>query len=382
MKKIVLITPMLQPYRITFYEKLSAIDQEFQWKIFHGVARSEVGRPSYKGETNFEQMGFDEHKTRIGPFTLVNNRGLYAATKKINPDLIILQGITGDISNRRVISWAKRKGIKIIVWTCGWEPGLAKGMLLSFKNFLVGTFFKKADLHLTYSTAANSYVESMGVSPEKVITSYNGIEIDHLLKEENNIITKAQDIREKYELDGHITFLYVGGLIPEKRVDLLLQAFHNLRQNHKNIKLLIIGDGPSRSQVQEHMEQYNDQHIYYLGRIIDGVDPYFAASDCFVLPGVGGLALNQAMFWRKTCIVSEADGTEDDLVIEKVTGFRFEKDSLESLMAAMERRILTSHEDMQSMSEKSREIIETKSNVNSMVQVFISSVRELLSKSK
>ncbi len=378
MKKIALITPMLQPYRISFYEKLSKMSEGYQWRIFHGVPQAEDGRPSYKEETSFDEEGFAELKYFLGPFKIVNNKGLYSAIKRFNPDLLILQGITGDISNRRAISWANRKDKKIIVWTCGWEPGLAKGFLLSFKNRLVSAFFKKGDLHLTYSTTANKYVESMGVSPQNVITAYNGIELDHLHAAEDKVLTQSKKIIKELDLSQHTSFLYVGGLIQEKRVDLLLDAFKSLREKNYKIKLIIVGDGPLRDQVQQMINELGDPNVIYLGRIIDGVDPYFAAADCFVLPGIGGLALNQAMFWRKTCIVSEADGTENDLVIESETGFRFEKDNLQSLSNAMERRIKSSPSEIEKMSAKSREIIETKSNVNSMVQIFSESVVNLL----
>ncbi len=380
MKKIAIIIPMLQPYRITFYEKLAFFDPEYQWRVFHGVSYNEDGRPNYKGETTFQNRGFREYQWYLGPFRILYNKGLYSEIRKYNPDLVILQGIAGDISNRRVVSWASRKRKKIILWTCGWEPGLAKGKLLTIKNHLVSSFFKKADLHLTYSTKANGYAESMGVDPERIRTSYNGIEIDDLVNRETEVIERSKDVIEEYQLKNFITFLYVGGLIPEKRVDLLLNAFSVLRKKYDNIKLLIIGDGPLRNQIIQMVSEIDDHHINYLGRIIDGVDQYFAASDCLVLPGIGGLALNQGMFWRKTCIVSEADGTEDDLVIENETGYRFEKNSLESLKDAMERRIKTSQEDIARMSNKARDIIDKKSNVNNMVNVFMSGVKDLLQK--
>jgi len=378
MKRIALITPMLQPYRISFYEKLSKADPSLQWQIYHGVARAEDGRPGFRGSTPFEESGFDEKKYRIGPFTIVHNKGLFTAVRAFDPDLVILQGITGDISNRRTINWARRANKKVIVWTCGWEPGLSKGILRKLKNGLVSTFFRKGDVHLTYSTTANKYVESMGVAPERIATCYNGIEIDHLLEREAEVREASVRIREQFDLDGNTTFLYVGGLIPEKRMDLLLEAFSTLRESHNEIKLLIIGDGPEKESLQRRLEALNDDHIRYLGRIIDGVDPYFAASDCLVLPGVGGLALNQAMFWGKPCIVSEADGTENDLVIDGETGYRFIKGDLESLRDAMERKISADEAANRTMSEKAREIILTKSNVNSMVEVFMRTVRELL----
>ena len=378
MKKIAIITPMLQPYRITFYEKLARNDADYQWKVFHGISEVESGRPSYKGEIPFPNIGLREYKFSIGPFTVVYNKRMFSEIRNYNPDLIILQGIAGDISNRRVASWGRRKHKKIIFWTCGWEPGAAKGKMLAFKNHFVSTFFRKADLHLTYSTKANRYVESMGIEPGKILTCYNGIETDDLLSRESEEIAKSKDVIKKYGLSNFVTFLYVGGLLPEKRVELLLHAFHDLRKKYSNIKLLIIGDGPLKNNILQRISEINDRNIYYLGRIINGVDKYFVASDCLVLPGTGGLALNQAMFWKTTCIVSEADGTEDDLVIDKVTGYRFKKNSLESLTKAMEMRINTSEKDIHRMSDNARYIIDNKSNVNNMVNIFMLAINQLL----
>jgi len=121
-----------------------------------------------------------------------------------------------------------------------------------------------------------------------------------------------------------------------------------------------------------------DLDILYLGRITNGVDSYFLAADCLVLPGAGGLALNQAMYWGKPCIVGKADGTEEDLVIENVSGYRFEEDNLESLISAMERRINENPEKLKQLSFNAHQIIVNKSNVNNMVKVFSKTIDNLI----
>jgi glycosyltransferase involved in cell wall biosynthesis len=189
---------------------------------------------------------------------------------------------------------------------------------------------------------------------------------------------KSYEIIKKCDLETYITFLYVGGLIPEKRIDLLLDAFHELRAKYSKIKLIIIGDGPQKEMIEEKLKIYCDSNIFYFGRIIEGVDSFFVASDCLVLPGAGGLALNQAMFWGKSCIVSKADGTEDDLVIEGVTGYRFKENDLKSLVSAMDRRINEQKDKVDVISENSRQLIQNKSNVNNMVNIFISTIDNLL----
>ena len=84
----------------------------------------------------------------------------------------------------------------------------------------------------------------MGVPSKNIQTCYNGIEIDNLLETERKVIENSAILRKEFNLPGNVTFLYVGGLIPEKRIDLLIDGFIGLRNKHPNIKLLIIGDGP------------------------------------------------------------------------------------------------------------------------------------------
>lgn len=378
-KLIILITPMLQPYRITFYKKLSiALEEKFDLIIYHGTKEYEDGRPAYNGIIPFKEKGFRIKTYKVHPFKIVLNVGMYKTLKNQNPDLIIVQGIAGDMSLRLITRWAKRHNKRLIFWTCGWEPGIAKGIFLSLKNKYVASFFKRADSHLTYSSKASLYVEKMGVDKSIVETCYNGIETDNLIIASQTILERAKEIRKKYHLENGLTFIYVGGLIAEKRVELLLDAFIHLYEEYKNIKLIIIGDGPLRMIIEEKIKLQENPNIFYLGRIINDVDQFIAASDCLVLPGIGGLALNQAMFWGKTCIVSKADGTEDDLVIEGVTGYRFKENDIISLIYAMERRINEKKYNIDLMSEKSKELILNKSNVNNMTNIFKKTIERLL----
>lgn len=373
-KKIALITPMLQPYRLSFYDKLNNFSPDTQWIIFHGVKRTEDGRPAYSGETAFNNIGLIEIKYEIGPFTLLVHKGLYREIVKFNPDLIIIQSITGNLSYRRIVNWAKRNGKIIINWACAWEPGNAKGLLLKFKNIFVRAFYKKGNACLAYSTKAKRYIIDRGIDASSIEVCYNGIEIDNMLLHENEILVKSAQISKQLSLDNFTVFLYVGGLLPLKRVDLLIDAFEIIRSQNVSAKLLIIGDGPMKAAIVEKINMLKDENITYLGRIIDDVDPYFAASSCLVLPGVGGLAINQGMFWRKICITSEADGTEEDLVIEAETGFRFLKDNITSLVEAMLKVVNLSESERELMGNKARNIIETQSNVNNMVNIFTKAI--------
>ena len=63
------------------------------------------------------------------------------------------------------------------------------------------------------------------------------------------------------------------------------------------------------------VEDQRIEGVYFAGAVCDGVEAWFAAGDVFVLPGLGGLALNQAMALGLPVVSSDADGTGADLVV-------------------------------------------------------------------
>ena len=62
--------------------------------------------------------------------------------------------------------------------------------------------------------------------------------------------------------------------------------------------------------------------MIFAGQIVDGVGPYFDGADLLVLPGTGGLALNEAMAHGLPLVSGYGDGSADDLVQDGVNGFR------------------------------------------------------------
>jgi glycosyltransferase involved in cell wall biosynthesis len=83
------------------------------------------------------------------------------------------------------------------------------------------------------------------------------------------------------------------------------------------------------------------------------------------------------MYWRTPCIASEADGTEDDLVIEGRTGFRFVQGDQESLQNVMLKTLRLPESELAEMGAAAREMIINQSNVNQMVSVFNRALEEL-----
>lgn len=374
--RICFVTNFIPPYRKTFFEKLCA-DTRGEWLVLRGRVEQETGRPDYKGPIAAPTHEVENIEKGFGPFTLRFQRGAFAAVRPHRPDVLVLLGMAGNLSNWLLLAWARLTGRRVLIWACGWEPQRENSLALKLKQRLMRVYFELADKCLLYSTKGMNYLASTGVSREKMAVCFNGIEIEDLVKNEAAILSEAEVIRARESQPGDFVFIYVGGLLEEKRVDLLLDAFCTVRQEIPRVRLWIVGDGPDAARLKAHAHKLNVDGVTFFGRIIDGVDAYFAAADVFVLPGLGGLAFNQAMFWRTPCIGSKADGTEDDLVIDGETGFRFELDQLPSLLAVMLKAARLAPDELAEMGEKAREIITGRSNVDQMVVVFHHTLAEL-----
>lgn len=81
--------------------------------------------------------------------------------------------------------------------------------------------------------------------------------------------------------------IFVGRLIKEKNGALLVRAFYSLSTQYKNIRLVIIGDGPEREVITALIHDFslNDQ-VTFMGFIdeYDDLIARFKSSKIFVLP--------------------------------------------------------------------------------------------------
>jgi glycosyltransferase involved in cell wall biosynthesis len=163
------------------------------------------------------------------------------------------------------------------------------------------------------SKAANDYIEA-GVSVDRVFIAPNAVST---AEDGFEVLTSDDDRVLKWRIDKGLerpTVITVGRLIPEKRIELLLEACRILGDR---CDLLIVGDGPERVSLEQ-LAQKIFPRARFTGHLEgESLSVAFGASEVFALPGAEGLAIHEAMAHAKPVIVGRADGTESDLLYRR-----------------------------------------------------------------
>ena len=94
------------------------------------------------------------------------------------------------------------------------------------------------------------------------------------------------ELKEKYK--GKKIILFVGRLVPYKGLEFLIRAMPSIREEIKNIKLIIIGDGILKQQLEEMVSELGlDDCIEFIpGLHNEKLPPYYFAAELFVLPSI------------------------------------------------------------------------------------------------
>ena len=169
---------------------------------------------------------------------------------------------------------------------------------------------KRIDEVIVPSIPTKNMLESCNISPEKIIvipTGYNHSDIRIPKTELDNI---------RYNLglsNSDFVLLFVGRLAKEKGIDFLLKQQSILNKTNKNIKLVIVGDGPEAKALQLMSKTLNiNDNVKFTGKIDhQNISAYYQMADLAVTASTTetqGLTIGEALINRLPvcCINSEA----------------------------------------------------------------------------
>ncbi len=132
------------------------------------------------------------------------------------------------------------------------------------------------DRFVSISDEIDAELEALGVPAERRRRIPNGIDLRRYRP-----VSEARRRARRAELglpEGP-TVLYCGRFVPEKRLDLLLEAWRLLHPGWPKASLVLVGDGPEA----EALRRRAGPGVHLVGEVREAL-PYYEASDLFVLP--------------------------------------------------------------------------------------------------
>ncbi|HXL72559.1 MAG TPA: glycosyltransferase family 4 protein, partial [bacterium] len=195
-------------------------------------------------------------------------------------------------------------------------------------------FYKKVSVFGVIGENARQNLVRHGVSEDRMIFAPYNVDTD-LFEIQKRKFKRAAVRRQLGLKEKDIVLLFSGKLIPRKEPLLLLEAMGRLHRDYPNLKLIMVGDGPMKDEVQKAATRYIPNRLVFQGFVNQSeLGRYYRAADIFAHPSYGetwGLVINEAMQFGLPVITSDKVGCRLDLVKPGLTGFVFPSGDAERL---------------------------------------------------
>lgn len=132
--------------------------------------------------------------------------------------------------------------------------------------------------HVSFK-GAKDYLRKGLVSKDRILTISNGI--DTSLVKRDPII--REKLREDLGVSSGFVWMSIGRLVEAKNHLLLVEAFKRVNETDPSSKLILIGDGPLKTDIESKINRLNlSKHVIMLGSRTDAID-LLNAADGYVM---------------------------------------------------------------------------------------------------
>jgi glycosyltransferase involved in cell wall biosynthesis len=343
---VLFVTDCCPPYRLQVFDKLS---EQFNT---HFVFTQE----SYRGKVEFEDLDYN---------LCLSKAALLLDLARTDYDILIANFPVWDSLFEFLFAKIRRK--KVIFWVEEWHQ--PQTLIRTLVTPLLKYLARNCEAIVVSGSAAKVHMLNYGSDSAKIFTAPNASWLRNLPRSMSRLKKVS---RAKFVV------LYLGRLVKYKGADYLVKAFHKLKMERKAVKLVIVGDGSFKNELEQLVRDLEMPDVEFARACSEGDKSYYYdMCDLFVLPSIWqndyceawGLVLNEAMQFGKPVITTNAVGSAFDLVKNGVNGYVVENSDIDALYNAMKKTV-DDPKLAKSMGRQSKSIVEAAYTYEHMFKGF------------
>lgn len=227
-----------------------------------------------------------------------------------------------------ILSWFSKK--KVMSWSHGMY-----GRETGIRKFIKVLYYKLCETNFVYNDRAKKLMIQSGIKCTKICTVYNSMDTDHDLAIRKQL--KKKDVYSSYFNNSNPVIIFVGRVIKDKKLDLMVKAMPILRDKGCPVNFFVVGKDVDGVNLKDIAVSHGvEDSVYLFGPCYDEVklgDFYYNADLC-VSPGAIGLTAISSMSFGCP-VISHNDfshqGPEFESIVNNKTGAFFENNNIESL---------------------------------------------------
>lgn len=293
---------------------------------------------SSKDHTNFWDVSTEKNQNVVTlfekePITAIDKskiqKRLFKVLDDINPEVVILSGWDA-VPSLLALLWAITYNIPTVI--------ISESQSHDFKRTFLKELVKKFLLRLVDAAFVGginqrTYLINLGFENMRIYEGCDIVDNDFFNQE-----IKESDLI-KLNLPNQF-FLTSCRFVEKKNLKTLIKAFSLLSDEYPDWSLVLAGDGPLRTDLENLVIDYDiSDKVHFPGYLnyLDMKNAY-AASSCFVLPSTTeqwGLVVNEALASGLPVICSENVGSAPNLLSKKHVGYTFNPYSSDDLKEKM-----------------------------------------------
>lgn len=374
--KILYLYDNYPSYRKDFFELLNKKlkHEGHEFAFYYGSKKDNASRQ--ETESDFITKRFPIVSSKWAGIDFLCFKGFKQEFIDFKPDVVVLQFHVAILSYWWTYYYMRRHNIPFIIWDCNYTRDTLGGLSVKIRRALVDYTYKKASACITYGTVFRDYLIRLGRKPTDIFVAQNTINI-------GSIISKRSSICANRLFDHPIRFLYVGALLDRKYVHTAVSAISRIINDGYDVYFDIIGDGPEKAKIGQIIREnkMTERIIMHGPKHGEEVKSFFEGDDVFILPGTGGLAINEAMAYAMPIISTVGDDTVVDLIDGNGILLK-EFGNIEEIVFAIRCFLNTSTEEKQLMSQRSEKIVCEKASLDNMANQHMKAIIHVLNTRK